>query len=105
MIGGLAGLISVALLAVLAARDPKRLRNHPGLRGTTPHSKLRRRLLAYASVVPGVALIAYGELVAMTIWLGVVTTLGWLLVITLAPRSNQGADSAIADAPLDQTAP
>jgi len=83
---GLALALSAALLALLAWRDPKRLRNAlpPG---PAPLSPGLRRRLGWASLLPGLALAFAGQWPALLIWLGACCSLGWALTQWLAPTS------------------
>lgn len=81
---------SLALLTVLALRDPKRLRTS-GIAAANPtRAPLPRgahRMLGWASLLPGLALSAYGQWPALLIWLGACCSLGWALTQVLAPAS------------------
>ncbi|SFF38984.1 hypothetical protein SAMN04488120_103146 [Fontimonas thermophila] len=82
--------ISGIPLLILALRDPKRLRS---LRlRTAPIPTPVRRTLAVACLAPGVALGLLGQWPALLIWLGGLTTSGWLLVQALAWLQQAGAD-------------
>lgn len=76
-----ASLISLLLLLPIALRDPKRLRS---LRRPVPKPGRERQLLGWGTLLPGAALVLLGQWPALLIWLGTVTTLGWLLVQLLA---------------------
>jgi len=76
-----ASLISLLLLLPIALRDPKRLRS---LRRPVPSPGRERQLLGWGALLPGAALVLLGQWPALLIWLGTVTTLGWLLVQLLA---------------------
>ncbi len=74
----LATAISVLLLVALGIGDPKRRRTAdlPG----APHRTATRRILAMASLLPGVALALTGDAAAFLMWLGAVALAGWALV-------------------------
>jgi hypothetical protein len=60
--------ISLLPLIALAARDPKRLRSRRSARrGATA---VERRVFAFASLAPGIALAAIGQWPAFLLWLG-----------------------------------
>ncbi|MDM4771034.1 hypothetical protein [Solimonas sp. SE-A11] len=80
-LAGLASLVSLLLLLPIALRDPKRLRS---LRRAAPKPGVERKLLGWGTLLPGVALVVMGQWPAFLVWLGVVTTVGWLLVNGLA---------------------
>lgn len=88
-VGWLASFVSLVLIVWLALRDPKRIRNHPALRGMPAHSDAKRKWLGWGSMLPGLGLVFYGELVALCIWMGAVMTIGWIVVVALAPRAQQ----------------
>jgi len=77
---------SGALLILLGARDPKRLRNaRHGAKEAAPGSPLppaMRHLCGWLSLAPGVALGVAGEWWAFLVWLGAITALGWAVAIT-----------------------
>ncbi|MGQ0620495.1 MAG: hypothetical protein ACT4QA_11345 [Panacagrimonas sp.] len=79
---------SLAALAPLALRDPKRLRTAArlGARPRPAFPESQRRLLAWSSVVPGLVLALCGQWPAFLIWLGTATASGWALAQGLAPR-------------------
>jgi len=74
---------SGALLALLGARDPKRLRNarHGGNAVTSPLPPAVRHACSWLSLAPGVALGILGEWWAFLIWLGAITAIGWSIAI------------------------
>ena len=76
---------SSALLILLGARDPKRLRNarHAGkaIASVTPLPSVVRHTCGWLSLAPGVALGILGEWWAFLIWLGAITALGWTIAI------------------------
>ena len=84
----LAVMASLVLLAPLAMRDPKRLRAAIKLGGAAraPMPDAQRKMLGWASLVPGVLLALVGEWPAFLIWLGAATATGWALAQGLAPR-------------------
>ena len=82
-LAAVASLISLLLLLPIALRDPKRLRS---LRRPAPKPGIERKLLGWGTLLPGVALALTGQWPAFLVWLGVVTTAGWLLVNSLAQR-------------------
>lgn len=82
-LAALASLISLLLLLPIALRDPKRLRS---LRRPAPKPGIERKLLGWGTLLPGVALVAMAQWPAFLVWLGVVTTAGWLLVNGLAQK-------------------
>jgi hypothetical protein len=74
--------VSAALLVLLALGDPKRRRTagtRDGAQGTTV-----RRLLAVASLLPGIACIANGDAAAFLIWFGGCAVAGWFVTLALA---------------------
>jgi hypothetical protein len=77
---------SSALLILLSARDPKRLRNSrhadKGSASATPLPSAVRHICGWLSLAPGVALGLVGEWWAFLIWLGAITALGWTIAIT-----------------------
>ena len=78
--------VSAAPLLRLALRDPKRLRS---LRQRpVPEPRRRRRMLAAACLVPGLALILIGQWPAFLIWLGGIAAGGWLLALVLASAAD-----------------
>ncbi len=87
----LASLLSLLLLLPIALRDPKRLRS---IRRPAPKPGRERAILGWGSLLPGLVLALLGQWPAWLIWLGTVTTLGWLLVQLLArlgaPRPGTG---------------
>lgn len=76
---------SLLPLLLLAQRDPKRLRSQ-AVSASAPHGRRLRQVLASAVLLPGVVLMGLGYWPAFLIWLGGVTTGGWLLVQLLAAR-------------------
>lgn len=74
--------VSTALILLLALGDPKRRRTagtKDGAQGTTV-----RRLLAVASLLPGVACFANGDAAAFLIWFGGCAVAGWFVTLALA---------------------
>jgi hypothetical protein len=69
-------LISAACIAFLAALDPKR-------RGALPGRPGLRRLLALATLLPGIALAVTGRWTDFLIWIGAAGIFGWAIA-TLA---------------------
>jgi hypothetical protein len=78
--------ISSALLILLGARDPKRLRNaRHAARAAAPASPLPaavRHACGWLSLVPGAVLAVLGQWWAFLIWLGAITAVGWAIAIT-----------------------
>jgi len=67
---GLSGaLVSAACIALLAAADPKRRGERPGL----------RRLLVLATLMPGLALGVAGRWSDFLIWVGAAAIFGWAI--------------------------
>lgn len=91
--------LSAALLALLAWRDPKRLRNRlpPGPEPLPPG--LRRRL-GWASLLPGLVLAFAGQWPALLIWLAACCSLGWALTQWLAPAAMLNEPDADTDSHL-----
>lgn len=81
--------VSAALLAPLALRDPKRLRSLRTTRRVAMGSTMRTAL-GYGSLLPGIATIAAGQWPAFLIWLGAVTAIGWSLAQGFAINSMRG---------------
>jgi len=77
---------SAAMLAMLALRDPKRVRTvaRGGERGRT-FSKPARIAFGCAAIAPGFLLTMYGEWPAFLLWFGTSCAVGWLLAVVLAP--------------------
>jgi hypothetical protein len=88
ILGVFAILISATLLAVLARRDPKRLRNIEASDAPTPLRPQVRRLLGWLVPAPGILLMLLGEWWAFLVWLGALCTLGWIASQTWAIRSS-----------------
>lgn len=87
---------SFAALALLALRDPKRLRNrHPGTAAHEPLSTAARRGLAIGSLLPGPVLAVSGQWPVLLIWLGATCTLGWALTQALAPTGSADDDAVV----------
>ncbi|AXQ29358.1 hypothetical protein D0B54_11930 [Solimonas sp. K1W22B-7] len=80
-LAAIASLASLLLVLPIALRDPKRLRS---LRRPVPRAGAERRVLGWGTLLPGLGLALAGQWPAFLIWLGAVTTLGWLLVQLLA---------------------
>jgi hypothetical protein len=75
---------SGALLMLLGARDPKRLRNarHGGGKVVkSPLTPAVRHACGWLSLAPGVALGLLGEWWAFLIWLGAITAIGWTIAL------------------------
>lgn len=72
-------------LALLALRDPKRLRAvaRLGVEVPAPASRARRRMLASVALFPGLALMLIGHWPAFLIWLGTTAMVGWVLALTV----------------------
>lgn len=89
--------VSAVLLAVVAVRDPKRLRNaaHGGHGASLPRplSPMARRLCSWLILAPGVVLTALGEWWAFLVWFGSACALGWATAQVLALRSRQSAST------------
>lgn len=83
---------TVALLALLAWRDPKRLRSGGGAE-VRPLPRGPRRLLGWLVPLPGLALALLGLWPALLIWLGLSGSLGWALTQALAPTTDPGGDA------------
>ena len=83
---------SLALLWLIAWRDPKRLRSLPrtpaAAKPVKAWTRPQRRLAAAASLLPAPLLIAAGAWPALLIWLGAVLAGCWLWVIWLAPPAR-----------------
>ena len=79
--------ISGALLILLGARDPKRLRNARHAAPTrdgassSPLPAAARHACGWLSLAPGVVLGVLGEWWAFLIWLGAITAIGWTIAI------------------------
>lgn len=74
-------LVSLAGFVYLAVTDPKRRRVSKTAR---PLSVPRVASLGWLCVVlPGIPLLALGEISAFVSWLGAITVGGWLLVVVL----------------------
>lgn len=84
--------LSTSLLALLAWRDPKRLRNSL-LPGPEPLAPGLRRGLGWASLLPGLALAFTAQWPALLIWLGACCSLGWALTQWLAPAGSTADDT------------
>ena|SRR6185369_9485054 len=74
---------SGALLILLGARDPKRLRNarHGTDAAVSPLAPAVRHACSWLSLAPGVALGILGEWWAFLIWFGAITAIGWTIAI------------------------
>lgn len=82
-------LASLAALAPLALRDPKRLRAAARIGAASPRPPLldgQRRTLGWVSAIPGVILALCGLWPAFLIWLGAASALGWALAQALSPQ-------------------
>ncbi|MBX5460821.1 MAG: hypothetical protein IRZ28_06985 [Steroidobacteraceae bacterium] len=80
-------LLSTSFIAVLARRDPKRLRNLASAHARfspSPLSARVRRLLGVLVPVPGVALMLLGAWWAFLVWLGALCIAGWIASRALA---------------------
>ncbi|ROH92076.1 hypothetical protein ED208_06825 [Stagnimonas aquatica] len=94
LVATLAALLpTAALLALLAWRDPKRLRSGTAT-GVRPLPRGRRRLLGWLAPLPGLLLALLGLWPALLIWLGLSGSLGWALTQALAPASDPGGGDA-----------
>lgn len=76
-------LVSATCLIVLAARDPKRIRNlvrdkPEASSNIEPWHPAMRRALAVLVLVPGVVLGIVHEWWSLLIWLGAVCLFGWI---------------------------
>lgn len=67
---------SMAMIVSLRQGDPKR-RRAAGVRGDG-HGHTTRRLLAVATLLPGLCLAASGDTAAFLVWLGSCAVGGWL---------------------------
>ena len=84
--------ISVPLLAWIGLRDAKRLRaQEADSPSRQPVTSRARRVVALASVAPGVLLLASGWWSSAVMWLGGTVTLVWLWVLWLARPRGAGA--------------
>ena len=82
---------SGALLALVAAWDPKRRRSVLKVRGRrapqlTPG--IWRQALGWLSVLPAVWLIASDQIWGLLVWAGAVCTVGWLIPQAFTWRSR-----------------
>jgi hypothetical protein len=79
---------SGALLILLGARDPKRVRNarhrSHDRAAEAPLPRAIRRACGWSVLAPGVALGIAGQWWAFLIWLGAVTAFGWAIAIGAA---------------------
>ncbi|MEJ0038972.1 MAG: hypothetical protein WDO68_23405 [Gammaproteobacteria bacterium] len=77
--------VSGALLILLGARDPKRLRNSRHATDETasvsPFPSAVRHACGWLALAPGITLAVAGEWWAFLIWLGASTALGWAVAI------------------------
>jgi hypothetical protein len=76
--------ISTALLVLLCLGDPKRRRS-AHLPGEGQRCAVRR-LVALASVAPGIACAVGSGAAAFLLWLGGYALVGWLMVLAFAGR-------------------
>ena len=86
---------SGALLILIGARDPKRLRNarQGGANAVkSPLTPAVHHACSWLSLAPGVALGILGEWWSFLIWLGTITAIGW--TIALATGYSAAAISA-----------
>lgn len=83
---------TAALLALLAWRDPKRLRSGAANQ-VRPLPPGPRRLLGWLAPLPGLLLALLGLWPALLIWLGLSGSLGWALTQALAPTTDPGGDA------------
>jgi hypothetical protein len=74
-------LISAACIALLAAVDPKR-RGVPARSGT-------RRMLAFATLAPGIGLAVAGRWSDFLIWVGAAAIFGWAIAALSNLRSKR----------------
>lgn len=81
---------SALALTPIALRDPKRLRTafKGATKAVSPMPTSQRRLLAGASLLPGVVLVVCGQWPAFLIWMGVAAAIGWGLAQILAPKPH-----------------
>jgi hypothetical protein len=81
---------SVALLAWIGLRDPKRLAAQEGeTAARRAFSTRQRKLLALGAAVPGLLLMFSGWSSSAMMWMGATVTLLWLWVLWLArPRTQ-----------------
>jgi len=89
----LAILFSGALLALLGARDPKRLRSASAHTATTRAAEVSlpaslRRLCGWLVLLPGLVLAGAGQWWAFWIWFGATPALGWLIAQVLSRRTD-----------------
>ncbi|MDB5970198.1 MAG: hypothetical protein JWQ90_2648 [Hydrocarboniphaga sp.] len=77
------------MLALIALRDPKRLRSlprtAPAMRRASAWTPRQRRIAVLIALSPAPLLIAAGAWPALLIWLGALLAGGWLWVNWLAP--------------------
>lgn len=85
--------VSLCALAVLAWRDPERLRASGRGGGPAEQSPMlgagRRRALAAAALAPGAILVVSGEWAGLVIWAGALLIGGWALASGLAKARNR----------------
>lgn len=78
--------VSGALLILLGARDPKRLRNSrhaaQDVPAASPLPAAARHTFGWLSLAPGVVLAVLGQWWAFLVWLGAITAIGWVIAIT-----------------------
>jgi hypothetical protein len=74
-------LISAACIALLAAVDPKR-------RSTLPARPGLRRLVAVATLLPGIALAITGRWTDFLIWIGAAGIFGWAIAMLANLRAK-----------------
>jgi hypothetical protein len=83
---------SLALLWLIAWRDPKRLRSLPRTASAAAPAKAwtrrQRRLATAVALLPAPLLIVAGAWPALLIWLGALLAGCWLWVIWLAPPTR-----------------
>lgn len=75
---------STVMILLLSRGDPKRRRTArlPG----AGHSRVTRRLLTGAVILPGLYLAVRGDSAAFLIWLGSCAIAGWLVTLSAARR-------------------
>jgi hypothetical protein len=74
-------LISAACIALLAAVDPRR-------RGALPARAGLRGLLAFAALLPGIALAVTGRWTDFLIWIGAAGIFGWAIAVLANLRAE-----------------
>ena len=85
-LGVIASIITGGLLGWLARRDPNRLKQLRSAAKPMPLSQ--RRLIAAASVLPGLILMLGGFWSALMIWVGLSVVTGWLLALRFSGQRS-----------------